>query len=55
MKVFFAIAMATAFLLCVNADTRAAENCFQKCNKRCEHQAANCNARCSTYCMHGGR
>jgi hypothetical protein len=54
MKAFLTIMMAAAFLLCVHAETWAAENCFQKCNKRCEHREASCNARCSTYCMHGG-
>jgi hypothetical protein len=43
-KVFLTIAMATTFLLCVNAETWAAENCFQKCNKRCEHREPACNA-----------
>jgi len=55
MKAFLTIAMAAAFLLCVNAETRADNlTCSQKCNKKCENREASCNAACSTWCINHG-
>ena len=53
MKAFLSVAMAAAFLLFVNAETRAA-TCSQMCNKKCEHGSAWCNTGCSTWCVNHG-
>jgi hypothetical protein len=54
MKAFLTIAMAAAFLLCVNAETWAAENCYQKCNRICVNKQPNCNAGCAKRCVARG-